>query len=167
VILIAAKELRERIPDIIRISQEETARQLSKPTAAEGEEYPSGDSSTSNFAARTLSPVDNQSSVLLLASQARGSTEGTQPPIGIQSQLNPGSFTNGQSAIRQQSQPLDTSKLLLESTDSLKPVATTNSDLDAGLGILNGVDWECLDEYFINLDWSNLPDVGFDSVYQE
>ena len=46
----------------------------------------------------------------------------------------------------------------------IKPVATGNSNLDTGLGIFNDVDWECLDESLINLDWSNLPDVGFDGV---
>jgi hypothetical protein len=157
VILIAAKKLQERIPDIIRTSKEEIARQLSKPTVAEGEEYPSSDSSTSSFVTRTLSPMDNQSSVLLLASQERGSIEGTQPSIGIQSQMGPESFTNGQSALRQRSRSLDPLKLLLEGTDSLKPVATGNPNLDAGLGILNDVDWERLDESLINLDWSNLP----------
>src|SRR5262249_11567339 len=128
VILIAAKELQERIPDIIRTSREEIARQLSKPTVAEDEEYPSAYSSTSSFAVHTLSPVDNQSSVLLLASQERGSMEGTQPPIGIQSQSDPESFSNGGSAMRQESRPLDTLKLLLENTDSLKQVASGNSN---------------------------------------
>ena len=163
-ILIAAEKLRERIPDIIRTSQEEIARQLSKPTAAKGEEYPSGDSSTSSFTTHSLSPVDNQSSLLLPANQARRPTEGTQPPIGVQRQLDPDSFTNGQSAIRQQSRSLDASKWVLESTDSPRPVATGNSNLDAGRGILNDVDFECLDESFVNFDWSNLIDFGFNSA---
>ena len=98
----------------------------------------------------------NQSSALFLARQERGSIEDTQPSIGIQSQMSPESFTNGQSAISQQSRSWDPLKLLLESTDSLKPVAAGNSNLDAGLGILNDVDWERLDESLINWDWSNL-----------
>ena len=108
--------------------------------------------------------MDNQSSLLLPANQARRPTEGTQPPIGVQRQLDPDSFTNGQSAIRQRSRSLDASKLVLESTDSPRPVTTGNSNLDAGRGILNDVDFECLDESFVNFDWSNLIDFGFDGA---
>jgi hypothetical protein len=50
--------------------------------------------------------------------QARRPTEGTQPPIGVQRQLDPDSSTNGQSAIRQQSRSLDTSKSVLESRET-------------------------------------------------
>jgi len=155
VLLVAAEMLRERIPVIVRATQEEIARQLSKPSAAESEEYPSGGSLSSSLIARTFSPVENQSSLLLLENQARRPTESTQLSINIQSELNSDSFTNRQSAITQPSGPLDSAKSLLESTHSPKRGAS-NFNLGAGLDFWNDVDWDCWDESFINFDWSNL-----------
>jgi hypothetical protein len=80
VLLIAAEMLRERIPGIVRASQEEIARQLSKPSAAESEECPLGGSLSSSLIARTFSPVDNQSGLLLLENQTRRPTESTHSP---------------------------------------------------------------------------------------
>ncbi|OCK76479.1 hypothetical protein K432DRAFT_446001 [Lepidopterella palustris CBS 459.81] len=155
VLLIAAEMLRERIPDIVRASQEEIARQLSKPSAAESEEYPLGGSLSSSLISHTFSPVDNQSSLKLLENQARRPMESTQLSVNVQSKLNSDSFTNSQSAITQPSEPFGLARSLLESTHSPKR-RTSNSNLDAGLDFLNDVDWECWDESFINFDWSNL-----------
>jgi len=161
VIFIAAKMLRERIPDIMRASEDEHAqRKLSETTITGGEVYPSASSSSCSspgLNVHTFPLADSQSSLVLPEIQ-RPPASASQLPIDIQSRSNSVSFADGLGAFEQQSGQLGSTRSMLERTPPLNLPTPNHSDLGIELDFLKEVDWESLDESFINFDWQNLSD---------
>lgn len=164
VILIAAKMLRERIPDIVRASKDERAhRKLSEITITGGEVCPSVSSSSSSSSSlniHTFSLADSQSSHVLPEIQ-RPPASASQLPIDIQSYSNSVTLADGLGVLTQQSGQLEPARSMLEGISPMNLSTTNNSNLRTELDFLNEVDWESLDESFINFDWQNLSDAAY------
>jgi hypothetical protein len=142
-ILNAAKELQERIPEIVRITQQEITRQWSKPAESNAEMCQPQD---------MMNQVDGQSNTVMLLNQ----TQGLEDNGNLTGTQNPESFKNHQPDTGQQGQPLYFPGQPLDLTESSGSANGSNSHSESKLAIFQDVDWYAFDGSLIDLDWQGI-----------